>query len=181
MRIQIILAALAAGLVTACTGDFREAVAEHEAAAGEGWTMQVLGEDTNQVYMVTRPDGKRAAARVTGSGSTMIADAEAQTLFAEAQTALSRDPPDEKVSIQAPGLSIKVSADEDATGEAERGRVRIAVGGVSIDVDGDEAGSDGRGTVRIAGVNADAAHKFIEEADDLSPEVKRQMREKLEL
>jgi len=179
MRIKTLFAAFAAGLLAACS--MEKAVSEHAAAPGDGWTMQVLGEETNQVFMVTGPDGKRAAARVTGGESVMVADAEAQTLFADAQTALSRDPPDEKVSIQAPGVSIKVSADEDATGEAERGRVRIAVGGISIDVDGDEGSGDGRGTVRIAGVNAEAAHKFIDEAEDLSPEVKRQMREKLGL
>lgn len=181
MRLKILLAALAASALAACTANLEKAVSKHEAAPGEGWTMQVLGEADDQVFLVTGPDGKTAAARAAGGKSTLMADAEAQALLAEAQTAFAADLPDEKVSIEAPGVSIKVSANDDATGGNERGAVRIAVGGISINVDGDDAGGNGRGTVRIAGVNAEAAHKFIDDAEDLSPEVKRQMREKLGL
>lgn len=178
MRIQVLFAALAIGLLSACTGSLEKEVSEHEAAPGEGWTMQVLGTDANQVYLVTGPDGKTAAARVQDGVSALIPDGEAQTLMSEAQTAFSSDLPDEKVSIAAPGVSIKVAGDEGADGNG-RGSVRIAVGGVNIDVNGDDAAGNGRGTVRIAGVNGEAAHKFIDEAEGLSPEVKRQMREKL--
>ena len=177
MRIKGLFAAFAIGALCACTGSLEKEVSEHAAEPGEGWTMQVLGTDANQVYVVTGPDGKTAAARVQDGVSAMIPDDEAQTLLSEAQTALSRDLPDEKVSIAAPGVSIKVAADD--TEDGGRGSVRIAVGGVNIAVDGDDAAGDGRGTVRIAGVDGEAAHKFIDEAEGLSPEVKQQMREKL--
>jgi hypothetical protein len=177
MRIKGLFAALAIGALSACTGSLETDVSENAAAPGEGWTMQVLGTEANQIYVVTGPDGKTAAARVQGGVSAMIPDGEAQTLMSEAQTAFSRDLPDEKVSIAAPGVSIKVAGDESV--EGGRGSVRIAVGGVSIDVDGDDSSGDGRGTVRIAGVDGEAAHKFIDEAEGLSPDVKRQMREKL--
>ncbi len=183
MRAPIFLLVLAMAALAGCDRVIERSVdqvAERAAAApGEGWTMQIAGAgDDDAVFLVTSPDGKTAAARVSGGVSTLIADTEAQGLISTSQAALSEDPPPEKVAITAPGFSLKVSADD--TAGAERGRVRINVGGVSVAVDGDDADGDS-GIVRIAGVNEEAALKFINDIDDLSPEVKAQMREKLGL
>lgn len=178
MRAPMILMALAACALAGCL-DVKDSVSDKAAAPGQEWTMQIAGAgDDNAVFLVTSPDGKTAAARVSGGVSTLIADTEALGLISTSQAALSEDPPPEKVVIAAPGFSLKVSADD--TAGAERGRVRINAGGVSVAVDGDDT-NGGKGVVRIGGVNEEAALKFINEIDDLSPEVKQQMREKLGL
>ena len=141
--------------------------------------MQIVGAgNEDAVFLVTGPAGQSAAARVAGGVSTLIGDTEAQGIMAVGQAAMAADAPPEKVAITAPGFSLKVSADD--TEAAGRGRVRINVGCVSVAVDGDDTNGD-RGVVRIGGVNEAAALKFIEDIDDLSPEVKAQMREKLGL
>lgn len=178
MRIPVFIA-IAALALSGCSDAVENAVSDKAAAEGEGWTMQVLGDDKKAIYLVTGPDGKSAAASLEGGVSTLIGDAEAQGFMAQTQTALAADAPPEKVSIAAPGVSIKVAADDNENGG--RGKVAINVGGISINVDGDDANGDGRGAFRIAGVNEEAATKFIEEIDDLSPEVKARMREKLGL
>ena len=108
----------------------------------------------------------------------LIEDAEAKNFFAAAQAAQPTEPLPEKVAISLPGVSINVSGDDNA--EGGRGKVRINAGPVNIAVDGDSADGSS-GAVRIGGVNADAAAKFIEGIDHLSPEVKQQMRDKLGL
>ncbi len=183
MRAPLLLIALAACALAGCEraieSSVSRSVSEHAAVPGQEWTMQIAGAgNEDAVFLVTSPDGRTAAARVAGGVSTLIADTEAQGLISTAQAALSEDPPPEKVAIAAPGFSLKVSGDN--AGDGERGRVRINVGGVSVAVDGDDTNGDS-GVVRIGGVNEEAALKFIEDIDDLSPEVKAQMREKLGL
>lgn len=149
------------------------------AAPGEGWSMQVLGSDVDRIYLVIGPHGQTAAARLKDGVSTLIDAKEAEGLIDTGRAALAEGPqPPQKVAISAPGLSLKVSGDDDR-GDG-RGSVKMNIGGVNIDVSGDEAG-DGRGAVRIGGVDERAALKFIDEIDDLSPEVKKQMRDKLGL
>lgn len=179
---RTLIVALAAVALAACTSEVSKAVNEKAAASpDQAWTIQVVGDNEDNVMVVTGPGGKSAAARVTAGASSLLADAEAQGFLAEAQTAYEADPPPEKVSIKAPGVSINVAADETAGENSGRGRVRIDVGGIQVHVDGDEADGEGRGVFRMTGVNADTAREFIEDADDLSPEVKQQMREKLGL
>jgi hypothetical protein len=111
----------------------------------------------------------------------MVDDAEVSAMMTRTQAALAATQPPEKVAITAPGVSIKIAADEtDGDDNGGRGRVAIDVGGVSIHVDGDDDGG-GRGAVKIGGVDSKAAAKFIEGIDEMSPEVKAKMREKLGL
>ncbi len=180
MRIPIALAALAFGALAGCSPTSE--VAGKAAAPGKEWTMQVVGDDAGAVYVITGPDGQTAAARVADGVSTLVDDAAAQSLVGETRAALAETPEaPERVDIAAPGFSLKVNADDDSVDGAERGKVAIRMGGVSVDVDGEDAGGAGRGAVRISGVNAQAAGDFIDEIDDLSPEVKAQMRTKLGL
>ena len=154
---------------------------KYAAEPGQEWTMQVLGSDGDRVYLVTGPDGRTAAARYKSGVSTLIGAAEAQSFISTNVEALAAagPPPPQKVAISAPGVSIKVAGD-DTEGDNSRGRVQIKIAGVSVDVDGAE-GADGHGQVRIGGVDRNAALKFIDENDDLSPDVKKQMRDKLGL
>lgn len=162
-------------------GTVSDAVSEHAAAPGEGWTMQVIGDDADRVFLVTRPDGKTAAARVRGESCAMVGAEEARTLAAAEIAALAAVPaPKEHVSIEAPGFALRVAGDGDETGTGGRGQVRIDVGGLKVNVDGDEA-RDGRAAVTIEGVNEDAARRFIDESEELTAEVKAQMLRELGL
>lgn len=170
-----------AGLVLAgCDQEIEKAVSDRAAEPGQGWTMQVVGRDENHVFLVTGPDGRSAAARVVGAGEgALIDEGEARGLMAETQSALAANPPPEKVSIKAPGVSINVAGDEGGAGKDGRGRVAIDVGGVSIHVDGNTDADNGQ--VRIGGVNADAARKFIDDIEGLTDDQKAQMRARLGL
>ena len=84
MRAPILLMALAALALSACT----DSVSEHAAAPGQAWTMQIAGAGEDAVFLVTSPDGKTAAARVAGGVSTLIADTEAQSLISAGQAAI---------------------------------------------------------------------------------------------
>ena len=185
MRVPFILMAVAALALTGCGRAIERTVdrtvARHAGEPGQEWSMQVLGTDADRIFLVSGPEGKTAAARIAGGVSTLIADTEAQGLLSagEAVTAAAAPLP-EKVAIEAPGFSLKVAAEDNGDDGKGRGRVRINVGGIKIAVDGDDT-SGGQGQVRIDGVNADAASKFIDDIDELSPEVKKQMRDKLGL
>ena len=160
-----------------CSRQIENAVAELEAAPGEEWTMRVLGDDADRVFLVVGPDGKHVGARLKGGASTLLEDAEAMALIGKSSL-VSEEPPPEKLSITTPGATIKIGADEEGNGD--RGRVQISAGGVDINVAGDSTGGDS-GEVAIQGVNATAAGKFIDDIEELSPEVKQKMREKLGL
>lgn len=178
MRTLVIL--LAASVLAACGDvDVKTGSGSADVAIGNGgWTVQILGEDNDQTFLVSGPEGKQAAARVTNGTSALIGASEAQSLIGAAAPA-DDTTMENKVSIQAPGFSLKVDADD--TENAGRGRVSIKAGGVDVDVDGQGDDASGRGRVRIAGLDADAARKFIDDNDDLSAETKAQMREKLGL
>jgi hypothetical protein len=185
MRLHLIVAAVALLGLGACSRTIEasvdEAVSDKAAAPGEGWTMEIAGTDASVVYLVTGPAGQRAAARVVDGKSALVDEAEAQTILVASQAALAETPAgDERVAIKFPGVDIKVSATEGGV-DGERGRVAINAGGVSVNVDGDDSSGDGRGNVRIAGVNEKAALEFIDGLEELSPETKTQMREKLGL
>ena len=188
MRSPIFLMAVSALALVGCDRVIERSVdravgrvtSKYAAEPGQEWTMQVLGTGADRIYLVTGPGGRSAAARLKGGVSTLIENTEAKGFISTNVEALAAagPPPPQKVAIFAPGLSLKVSGDDDD--RSGRGRVQIKVAGVSVDVDGDD-GPDGHGQVRIGGVDADAALKFIDDIDDLSPEVKKQMCDKLGL
>lgn len=151
-----------------------------------GYTLQVVGDDAAQVYIVTAADGRTAAAKVEGEVSTLLGPAEAQNLVAGQQAAMAAASADkgggkdgDQVNIQVPGFSLQVSGDES---NGDRGKVRMKAAGFDLDVNSDDDGTGNeRAVVRIGGVDADSAREFIDGADGLSAETRAQMRAKLGL
>jgi hypothetical protein len=187
MMVRFGLAALALIGLAACspgtvevTGDNGEKVTVDGSG---GYTLQVVGDDAAQVYIVTAPDGRVAAAKSEGEVSTLLGAAEAQNAVARQQTAMAAASADgsggENVNIQVPGFSLQVSGDG---GNGEAAKVRMQAGGFDLDVNSaDDGTGNERAAVRIGGVDADSARQFIDDTEGLSAEVKAQMREKLGL
>jgi hypothetical protein len=189
MTMRFGLAALALIGLAACspgkvevTGDNGEKVVVNGRG---GYTLQVVGDDAAQVYIVTAPDGRVAAGKVEGEVSTLLGPAEAQNMVVRQQTAMAAASAErgegkgDNVNISVPGFSLHVSGD-DANGE--RGTVRMKAAGSDLDVKSDDDGSGNeRAVVRIGGVDADSAREFIDGTDGMSEETKAQMREKLGL
>jgi len=190
MRVFILgLALLAAG----CS--FEAGKGHH----GGGYSVEIRANGNDQVYVVTAPDGRTTAARVHDHVSAMLNTQEMQQALASMPTPA---PPsgngDDNVSIRAPGFSLRASGDGHADDEAatttpasgekpaaapatdqhERGAVQMNIGGFGLDVNADDGGpgdADDRAQVRLTGLSAHDARKFITEADDLSPAVQSQM------
>jgi hypothetical protein len=146
-----------------------------------GYTLQVVGAEKDQVYIVTAPDGRSAAARVTDGVSAIMGTGEAQNMVAAQQAALGPDPGDggDDVHISVPGFSLKVR-DGDAEGSG-RSSVKMKAAGFDLDVNADESAGAERAVVRIGGADEKSAREFIDNADGLSAEVRAQMREALGL
>ena len=175
------LAACSPGKVEV-TGDNGEKVT---VSGRGGYTLQVVGDDGAQVYVVTAPDGRTAAGKVEGEASTLLGPAEAQNMVTRQQAAMAAasagrgEDKGDNVNISVPGVSLHVSGD-DANGD--RGKVQMRAGGFDLDVNSDDDGAGNeRAVVRIGGVDADSARQFINDTDGLSEETKAQMREKLGL
>jgi len=190
MRIFILGLAL---LAAACS------VEADKGRHGGGYSVDIRANGNDQVYVVTAPDGRTTAARVHDGASAMLNTQEMQQALASMPAPA---PPsaygDDNVSIRAPGFSLRASgdghADDDAAAttpasgekpaaapvgdEHERGAVQVNIGGFGIDVNADDGGpgdADDRARVRLTGLSARDARKFITHADDLSPAVQSQM------
>lgn len=137
-----------------------------------GYTLEIRASDAEQVYFVTAPDGASVGARAAGGASALL-DASGMRAFADSPPP---EPMSEEVmSFRAPGVNFAISGDPDADGEGG-GAVAINIGGQSINVNAQEGGEGGdRAHVRIAGVSAQDARDFINEAEELSPDVQAQM------
>lgn len=174
--IAIAVLALSAPALSACSRQVENMVSKVEAEPGEAWSMRVFGEDKDRVFLVAGPDGKVAGARLKDGVSTLL-DADETAKLLEENGLVSETPLNEKLSIKTPVASVNIASDD---AEGGSGAVHIKAGGVSINVNGNGA-DNGAGVVNISGVNAAAATKFIDDINELSPEVKKQFREKLGL
>ncbi|MDZ4777634.1 MAG: hypothetical protein SGJ23_12705 [Alphaproteobacteria bacterium] len=144
-----------------------------------GYTLQVVGSDSQQVYVVTSPDGRSAAAKVEGEVSSLLGSAEAQNLVATNQAALAAaEPAGEDVNISLPGFSLKVTENGP---NGESGRVKMKAMGFDLDVDAKDSADGERAVVRIGGADAKSAREFIEGADGLSAETRAEMLRKVGL
>lgn len=189
MMVRFGLAALALIGLAACsqgkvevTGDNGQKVVVNGRG---GYTLQVVGDDGAQVYIVTAPDGRTAAAKVEDGVSALLGPAEAQNMVARQQAVMAaasaeRDEGQgDDVNISVPGFSLQVSGDDTS---GDRGTVRMKAAGFDLDVNADDDGAGNeRAVVRIGGVDADSAREFIDGTDGMSEETKAQMREKLGL
>lgn len=178
------IAALAMGALAACDGATTGTDTADGASSPSGYTMEVRASGAEQTYIVIAPDGTTVAGRAADGASALMDSERAQALAAN-------PPPEgedlpEVFSMRLPGFSMSVGGTEDAGG-GENGQVNISIGagdGERITVRADEGGpgeADDRAYVRITGADEDSVREFIEEADELSPEVKTEMRTALGL
>lgn len=178
------IAALALAAVAACDGTTTTTSADGQASAS-GYTMEIRASSVEQTYIIVAPDGRTVGARAASGASALMNEQRAQAMFA--------DPPPEGedmpevFSIRLPGFSMSVAGTEDeGSSEHENGRVNLSIGGAgeNVIVRADEGGpgeEDDRAYVRITGADEDGVREFISEQEDLSAEVKEQMRAALGL
>lgn len=170
---KLLLLTLAAPLIlAACDGSYSSA--DIEAPAG-GYTLEVRAVEGVQTYIVTAPDGRQAASRVA-EGASALLDADAIRGLGDMQP-LNTEPQPEVFALRFPGVDISVSADEDNP-NSESATVRVNAAGRSVHVDAEEGGpgdADDRANVRITGTTEEDARDFINDAEDVSAEVKMQM------
>lgn len=153
-----------------------------------GYNLEIRASDDVQFFLVTAPDGHVVGARATSKGeSALMDDAAIHALLAAPPpaaaittsatgTSAATSTNTNTVSIQAPGVSIQASGDDNGKGDNGDAHVSLNVGGPAIQIDAHGNGEDGGNAhVVINGVDAKAARDFIVHADGLSPQVQAQM------
>lgn len=184
---KVILVALAAGAIAACSPGAVKVDSKDEGAtvsvragpqrAAGPYAMEVFAANDAQIYLVTGPEGKAAAARAAGGQSASMPVAEAQTLLAKlAPAAAVETEGGDKVSINLPFVNLKVQEGANGPGQAN---VSIEAGGNKIEVNAKD--SEDLAHVRVTGADADAARDFINEAEKLTPATKAEMKAALGL
>lgn len=164
--------------LAACDGGTTTA---DNAAAPPGYTLEVFAHDAEQIYLVSHDDGTAAAARVENETSALVAPEDARTLLAERQAAFG--PPageDEAVRVRAGSLSLTISGKDNGDGQ-DSVHIEAGSGRGSFSLDASDEGDNDRARVRITGADAEMARDFINDAEELSPEVKTAMLEALGL
>ncbi|HYD73800.1 MAG TPA: hypothetical protein VEF55_11730 [Candidatus Binatia bacterium] len=169
MRVWI--ASLAA-LAAACSG---EVTVEGDAPPGESYTLEVRATEGEQTYLVIAPDGRVVGARAAEGASALMNADRARELAGDPPP--QGETPPEVMSLRFPGIDMQINADE---GEGETGRANVSInaGEHSVVVNADEGGpgeADDRAYVRITGADQDAVRDFIDDAEELSPQVKTEM------
>lgn len=160
--------------LAACDGSYSDADLAGDNPAG-GYILEVRADENQQVYIVTAPDGRRTASRVAGGASALLGTGDIQAL-GDLQP-LNAEPQPEVFALRFPGVDISVAADEDNP-NSESATVRVNAAGRSVHVDADEGGpgeADDRANVRITGASETDARDFINDAEEVSSEVKTQM------
>lgn len=170
---MLLLTLFAPLLLAACDGSYSST--EHVAEPAGGYTLEVRAVEGVQTYIVTAPDGRQTAGRAA-EGASALLDGEAIQGLGDMQ-ALNTEPQPEVFAMRLPGVDISVAADADNP-NSESANVRINAGGRSVHVDADEGGpgdADDRANVRITGATESDARDFINDAEELSADVKTQM------
>ncbi len=152
-----------------------------------GYNLEIRASDDVQFFLVTAPNGHIVGATASKGVSALMDDAAIHALLATpaapaagttSATSTSTSTDTNTVSIRAPGLSIQASGDDND--KSDHGDAHISMGGgnngpgIQIDAHGNGENS-GNAHVVINGVDAKTARGFIEQTDELSPEVKAQM------
>jgi hypothetical protein len=171
MLMRVWIAGLAA-LAAACSADVN---VDGDAAPGEGYTLEVRATQGEQTYLVIAPDGRVVGARAAEGASALMNGDRARELAGDPPP--QGDTPPEVMSLRLPGINMQINADE---GEGETGRANVSInaGEHSVIVHADEGGpgeADDRAYVRITGADQDAVRDFINDAEELSPQVKAEM------
>jgi hypothetical protein len=169
---RVWMAGLAA-LAAACSADVN---VDGNAASGEGgYTLEVRATGAEQTFLVTTPDGRVVGARAAEGASALMNGDRARELAGDPPP--QGETPPEVMSLRFPGLDMQINAEED-TGENGRASVSINADGQNIVVNADEGGpgeADDRAHVRISGANEETVRNFINDAEELSPNVKAEM------
>ena len=172
--IRVLLLALAAPLIlAACDGSYSTDADDQEPAGG--YTLEVRAVEGVQTFVVTAPDGRSTGSRVAEGASALLDGDQIQSLGA--MEPLSEEAHPEVFAMRFPGVDISVAADE-SDPNSESATVRVNAGGRSVHVDAEEGGpgeADDRANVRITGATEEDARDFINDANDVSAEVKTQM------
>jgi hypothetical protein len=168
---RLLIAGLAV-LAAACSADI--STGDHPAASG--YTLEVRATNGEQTYLVTAPDGRVVGARAAEGASALMDGDRARALAGDPPP--QGEPPPEVMSLRLPGVDMQINAEGDD--DKENGRVAMSIGaeGHNIVVNADEGGpgeEDDRAYVRITGADEDAVRDFINDADELSSDVKVQM------
>jgi hypothetical protein len=160
-------------LAAACTGDV---TVDGAAAPGDGYILEVRATSGEQTYLVTAPDGRVVGARAAEGASALMNGDRARALAGDPPP--QGDTPPEVMSLRLPGLDMQISAEGEGKEENGRAAVSINAGDHSVVVHADEGGpgeADDRAFVRITGADQDAVRDFINDAEELSPQVKAEM------
>lgn len=167
-----IVAALAA-MVFAASCSVDPDSGEFETGLNEGgYTLEARVSDTEQVFLVTAPDGRQTAGRAV-EGASALMDASAIQALADAPIETGQH--QEVFGLRLPGVDLSVRGDADGSGDG--GSVSLDIGGQSVEIDAQDGGVNGsdRANIRITGVDEAEAREFIAKADQLSPGVQAQM------
>lgn len=171
MRILVVgLAALAA----ACSADINTG---DSAAPGQSYTLEVRATSGEQTYLITAPDGRVVGARAAEGASALMNGDRARALAGDPPP--QGEAPPEVMSLRLPGVNMQINAEPDDT-KGDNGRVALSVGaeGRNIVVHADEGGpgeADDRAYVRITGADEAAVRDFVQDAEELSPQVRAAM------
>lgn len=173
---RLLLLALAAPLIlTACDVSSSTSTSRDTQDAAGGYTLEVRAVEGVETYIVTAPDGRQTASTVA-EGMSSLLDADQIQRLGVAEP-LSPEPHPEVFAMRLPGVNISVSADEDNP-NGDAATVHINAGGRTVHVDAEDGGpgeNDDRANVLITGANESDARDFINDAEDISAEVKQQM------
>jgi hypothetical protein len=183
MRWMIVALALGAA---ACDGAVTTSDSGKRGATPEGYTMEVRADASQQTYLITAPDGRIVGAQSAADGASALMDtARARTLIGQPPPRMEEVP--NVLTLRVPGFDMSIGGvgdgenGEGKDGDVDQGQVRLSVGGEHgqrVEVQADEGGpgeDDDHAFVRITGANEEAVREFLDDAEDLSPEVKTQM------
>lgn len=172
MRLMIAGVAL---LAAACSADVN--VSDGDQPGAGGYTLEVRATQAEQTYLITAPDGRVIGARAAEGASALMDGQRAQRLASDPPP--QGETPPEVMSLRLPGFEMQINAKEDdANGES--GRVALSLGGNGHNIvvhadEGGPGGADDRAYVRITGADEAAVRDFINDAEELSADVKAQM------
>lgn len=176
MGMRWVIAALALGLAACDSSTSTSANSDGATAAADGYTMEIRATEASQDYVIVAPDGRTVGARAADGASALMDTARAQALVAEPPPEGADVP--EVFSVRLPGFEMAVSGTEE-NANGDNGAVNLRIGGEqNVIVRANEGGpgdADDTAFVRITGADEQSVRDFINDAEELSPEVKTQM------
>lgn len=174
--------AMACALLALAACDRTVTESAETAGAAGGYTLEIRAAQGAQSFLIIAPDGRTVGARAAEGASALMDDERARSLAGE-------PPPEgealpEVLGLRLPGFEMSVGATEE-DGSGDHGTVNLSIGGrQNVVVRASEGGpgeADDVAYVRISGADERAVRDFIADAEELSPEVKTQMRAALGL